>query len=98
MLLDVEAGSDSGAHADQRAHQPGSEHLQGSDALEPARLAGCCAARCWCLPVQNTFLYVEPIYIQATEARMPQLKKVVLAIGNRLIYADTYEAGAGFNE
>ncbi|PWT97687.1 MAG: UPF0182 family protein [Terriglobia bacterium] len=43
------------------------------------------------LPVDNTFLYVDPIYIQATEARMPQLKKVVLAVGNRLIYADTYE-------
>jgi uncharacterized membrane protein (UPF0182 family) len=43
------------------------------------------------LPVANTFLYVEPIYIQATEARMPQLRKVVLAIGNRLIYSDTYE-------
>jgi uncharacterized protein len=43
------------------------------------------------LPVGNTFLYVDPIYIQATEARMPQLKKVVLAVGNRLIYADTYE-------
>jgi len=45
------------------------------------------------LPVGNTFLYVDPIYIQATEARMPQLKKVVLAVGNRLIYTDTYEEG-----
>jgi len=43
------------------------------------------------LPVGDTFLYVDPIYIQATEARMPQLKKVVLAVGNRLIYRDTYE-------
>ncbi len=39
----------------------------------------------------DTFLYVSPIYLQATQARMPQLKKVVLAVGNRLIYADTYE-------
>ena len=43
------------------------------------------------LPVGNTFLYVDPIYIQATEARMPQLKKIVLAVGDRLIYADTYD-------
>ncbi len=43
------------------------------------------------LPVEDTFLYVEPIYIQAGEARMPQLKKVVLAMGNTLIYRDTYE-------
>jgi uncharacterized protein len=44
------------------------------------------------LPVGNTFLYVDPIYIQATEGSMPQLKKIVLAVGNRLIYADTYDA------
>jgi uncharacterized membrane protein (UPF0182 family) len=43
------------------------------------------------LPVGDNFLYVSPLYLQATQARMPQLKKVVLAIGNRLIYADSYE-------
>jgi len=43
------------------------------------------------LPVDNTFLYVEPVYIQATQARMPQMKKIVLVVGNRLIYSDTYE-------
>jgi uncharacterized membrane protein (UPF0182 family) len=43
------------------------------------------------LPVGDTFLYVNPIYIQATQGSMPQLKKVVLAVGDRLIYADTYE-------
>ena len=37
------------------------------------------------------FLYVESIYIQATEARMPQLKKVVLAMGDKLIYRDTFD-------
>jgi uncharacterized protein len=42
------------------------------------------------LPVSGGFLYVESIYIQASEARMPQLKKVVLAIGDRLIYRDTF--------
>jgi uncharacterized protein len=43
------------------------------------------------LPVTGGFLYVESIYIQATEARMPQLKKVVLAMGDRLIYQDTFD-------
>jgi len=45
------------------------------------------------LPIDNTFLYVEPIYLQASQARMPQLKKVALAVGNTLIYTDTYEQG-----
>jgi uncharacterized membrane protein (UPF0182 family) len=43
------------------------------------------------LPVTGGFLYVESIYIQATEAKMPQLKKVVLAMGDRLIYRDTFD-------
>jgi uncharacterized protein len=55
---------------------------QGSQVLEGQTLV---------LPVGNTFLYISPIYLQATQARMPQLKKVVLAVGNRLIYADTYD-------
>jgi uncharacterized membrane protein (UPF0182 family) len=59
---------------------------QGSQVLRGQTLA---------LPVGNNFLYVDPIYIQATEARMPQLKKVVLAVGNRLIYADTYDQALG---
>lgn len=59
---------------------------QGSQVLRGQTLA---------LPVGNTFLYVEPLYIQASEARMPQLKKVVLAIGNTLIYRDTYEQALG---
>jgi uncharacterized protein len=43
------------------------------------------------LPLDQTFLYVEPIYIQSSEARMPQLKKVVIATGNELIYRNSYE-------
>lgn len=43
------------------------------------------------LPVEHTLLYIEPIYIQASQARMPQLKKVVLAMGNHLVYTDTYD-------
>jgi uncharacterized membrane protein (UPF0182 family) len=42
------------------------------------------------LPIGNNFLYVDPIYIQATEGSMPQLKKIVLAVGSRLIYTDNY--------
>jgi hypothetical protein len=43
------------------------------------------------LPIENSFLYVEPIYIQASGARMPQIKKVALAMGDHLAYADTYQ-------
>ncbi|MCU1328843.1 MAG: hypothetical protein JWN34_4213 [Bryobacterales bacterium] len=43
------------------------------------------------LPIDDNFIYISPLYLQANQARMPQLKKVVLAVGNRLIYTDTYE-------
>ena len=43
------------------------------------------------LPIDQTFLYVAPIYILASEAKMPQLKKVALVMGSTLVYADTYE-------
>jgi hypothetical protein len=43
------------------------------------------------LPIQNSFLYVAPIYIQSSQASMPQLRKVALAMGNRLAYSNTYE-------
>ena len=43
------------------------------------------------LPIGDTFLYVEPLYIQASEAKMPQLKKIALAMGNMLIYTDTWD-------
>jgi len=35
----------------------------------------CCAGRCWYWPIADTFLYVEPLYIQSSAAKMPQLKK-----------------------
>ncbi len=47
------------------------------------------------LPIDNSFLYVEPIYIQASQASMPQLKKVALAMGDILVYKDTYEQAVG---
>jgi uncharacterized membrane protein (UPF0182 family) len=43
------------------------------------------------LPIENKIFYIEPIYIQASEARMPQLKKVVVATENELIYRNTYD-------
>jgi uncharacterized membrane protein (UPF0182 family) len=55
---------------------------QGSQVLRPPILV---------LPIDNTFLYVAPLFLQANQARMPQLQKVVLATGNTLVYEDTYE-------
>ncbi len=42
------------------------------------------------LPMNDQFLYVEPIYIQATNAPMPELKKVAVGLGNLIGYGNTY--------
>ncbi|MGH9488875.1 MAG: UPF0182 family protein [Terriglobales bacterium] len=42
------------------------------------------------LPVGGTFLYVEPIYIGATQAHLPQLKKLIFAVDDRIVYANTF--------
>ncbi len=36
------------------------------------------------VPIQNTFLYVEPIYLVATEGQIPELKRVIVASGEAL--------------
>ncbi len=43
------------------------------------------------LPIDNSILYVEPIYLQANASRFPQLKKVVLATQTKLVWGDTFD-------
>ncbi len=43
------------------------------------------------LPIDNSILYAEPIYLQANASRFPQLKKVVLATQTKLVWGDTFD-------
>jgi uncharacterized membrane protein (UPF0182 family) len=43
------------------------------------------------LPLENTILYTEPIFLQATHSRMPELKRVVVASQDRLGYGETFD-------
>lgn len=46
------------------------------------------------IPLGQTMLYFKPIYLQArTEGAIPELKKVVLASGERVVMTDTVEEG-----
>src|SRR5262249_1949179 len=44
------------------------------------------------IPVGNANLYVEPIYLQAAQGPLPELKRVVVATGNRIAMEPTLEA------
>ncbi|HET7420426.1 MAG TPA: UPF0182 family protein [Candidatus Dormibacteraeota bacterium] len=44
------------------------------------------------VPIGNSFLYFEPVYLRATTATgIPELKKVILADQNNVVYADTLD-------
>jgi uncharacterized protein len=43
------------------------------------------------IPVGTALLYAEPIYLQAANSPMPELRLVVLALQNQLAYGPTFE-------
>jgi len=43
------------------------------------------------IPIKQSMLYVEPIYLQAEAAAIPQLKRVVVAQGGRLEWGENLE-------
>jgi uncharacterized membrane protein (UPF0182 family) len=44
------------------------------------------------LPINNSFLYVEPLYLRAENGAQPELKQVILASGNRVVMRPTLNA------
>jgi uncharacterized membrane protein (UPF0182 family) len=45
------------------------------------------------LPMGNSILYVEPIYLQADQARFPEFVRLILASQTRIAFAETLEEG-----
>ena len=43
------------------------------------------------IPIEETLIYVEPIYLQAETAAYPELRLVVLMHNDRLSYAETFD-------
>jgi uncharacterized membrane protein (UPF0182 family) len=44
------------------------------------------------IPIGNALLYAQAIYLQAERSPMPELRLIVLAVQDRLVYAPTFEA------
>ncbi|MCD6107038.1 MAG: UPF0182 family protein [Caldisericaceae bacterium] len=55
---------------------------QGSEVIRGNMLA---------LPVKDSILYIEPVYLQASTSKFPQLKKVVVATQTKLVWGDTFD-------
>jgi len=43
------------------------------------------------IPIGASNLYVEPLYLQAAESRMPEMKRVILVSGNRVVMHPSVE-------
>ena len=44
------------------------------------------------IPIEESLLYVQPLYLAAERGRMPELKRVITAFGNRIAMEETLEA------
>lgn len=47
------------------------------------------------LPIENSLFYVEPLYLQAENGEIPELKRVILASGNRIVMKETLAGALG---
>ncbi|MHB8399810.1 MAG: UPF0182 family membrane protein [Candidatus Limnocylindrales bacterium] len=43
------------------------------------------------IPLQNSLIYLQPIYLQSANAAFPQLQKVVLATSSTVVWGDTLD-------
>lgn len=41
------------------------------------------------IPLNDSFLYVEPLYLQSENSALPELKRVIVANGNRIVMRET---------
>ena len=44
------------------------------------------------IPIENSFLYVVPLYLKAEGTNFPQLKRVIVATGDKVVMEPTLDA------
>ncbi|MEK9657980.1 MAG: UPF0182 family protein [bacterium] len=45
------------------------------------------------VPMETSLVYVEPIYLQATQSKLPELKRVIFAYGDQIVMSETLYGG-----
>ncbi|MDO8886871.1 UPF0182 family protein [Candidatus Oleimmundimicrobium sp.] len=43
------------------------------------------------IPIEDSLFYVEPLYLQAEQGELPELKRVIFGYGNKIVMEDTLE-------
>ncbi len=44
------------------------------------------------IPIENSILYVEPLYLLADQSRLPELKRVIVAYGEQIVMEETLQS------
>ena len=47
------------------------------------------------IPVQDSLLYVEPLYIRAENGQLPELQRVIASYGDQVVMGDTLPETSG---
>jgi uncharacterized membrane protein (UPF0182 family) len=47
------------------------------------------------LPIENSTLYAEPLYLQANQSQIPELKRIILATQDKLVIGSTLQESLG---
>jgi uncharacterized membrane protein (UPF0182 family) len=47
------------------------------------------------IPIEESLLYVQPLYLAAERGRLPELKRIIVAYGNQIAMEETLEASLG---
>jgi uncharacterized membrane protein (UPF0182 family) len=42
------------------------------------------------IPLESSILYVEPVYLEASNQAIPEVKRVIVAYGERIAYEETF--------
>jgi uncharacterized membrane protein (UPF0182 family) len=62
----------------------------------PDSLSLCCGKYLrYVIPVEGSSLYVVPLYLKAEGTNFLQLKRVIVAIGDKFVKEPTLDAGSG---
>ena len=43
------------------------------------------------IPIENSILYVMPLYLESTSTKIPELKRIIVALGDRIAMEETLE-------
>jgi len=43
------------------------------------------------VPIEQSLIYVEPVYLEATNSSLPEVKRVIVAYGDRIAYEETLD-------